>query len=809
MAKRKNMADLEPQTDFSEAARLIEPINLETHVENAFLSYSYTVIESRALPDARDGMKPVHRKILYSMMKDGYRPDRNHVKSAKIVGSVMGNYHPHGDSGIYGAMVRLAQGYSLSLPLIDGQGNFGSGPGDSPASSRYTEARLSPGALLLLEELKEGSVDFQPNYDGSLEEPTVLPAQFPNLLINGGSGIAVGLASNMPTHNPGEVMDAARWLLTHPNASLEKLMEFVPGPDFPTGGIIVGTDGIEEAYTTGRGKIRVRAKGTIEDMGRGKSRIIFTEMPYETPIEKVIEEAKKKIGEGKLQGVADLKDLTDRRNGTRFVVETKAGINAKALMYDLFSLTSLEVTFGINNTVIDKGDPKTLGLKELLQIFIDHRFDVVTRRTQNRLDKREARLHLVEGLLKALVDIDKVIAVIRKSADAETAKGSLMKSFKLDDIQAEYVLSLQLRRLTKMDRLDLDNEKKTLLAEIKELRTILDDPEVMRKLIGDELAAVKKVIDTERRSVIEGGDLATHMEEAKAVMASSSVEIEDAPCVITLLASGNVVRSADNYVVSGRGKIDPVVGIITTTTRGNFVVATNKGNGHRVDALHVSEGAKTTPKELGLSLGAGERIVALGRNGVEEGEAGLALGTKNGAVKIVNSKDYPLRSDEFPVMTLDAGDEIIGGGWVANAATTDFVFVSTDTSLLRFDAGKVRPAGSKAGGVAGFKLAEGAHAITFAVVEGPQKDTAEFVTYTGTSIKRSAFSLIPTKGRATGGVRSHALRKGEDGLVFAAIGTQLLVVDSSGKAVTLPAPTKRDASGTPADGVPAVGGTKG
>lgn len=807
MARKKTEENGE--IDFSEVARIIEQVPLEEHVENSFLSYSYTVIESRAIPDARDGMKPVHRRILYSMFQDGFRPDRNHVKSAKIVGNVMGNFHPHGDSGIYGAMVRLAQPFSLAVPLIDPMGNFGAGPGDAPASSRYTEARLSPAALLLLEELREDTVDMEPNYDGSLTQPTVLPARFPNLLINGGSGIAVGLASNIATHNPGEIMDAARWLLTHPNATTERLMEFVPGPDFPTGGVIIGQDGIKEAFETGRGRFRIRGKYSVESIGRGKHQIIFTELPYEVAIEKVIEDVKKKINEGKLQGVADLKDLTDRRNGTRFVIETKAGINPEALVNELFQYTALEVTFGVNNNVIVDGNPVMLGLKDLLQVFLDHRKDVVTRRTQNRLSKREHRLHLVEGLLKALADIDEVIATIRRSPDSDTARDRLMKKFKVDEIQADYILSLQLRRLTRFDQIELNDEKKNLLEEIKELKTILDDPDVLRKVIGDELVATRKIIDTPRRSVIEGGSLAEHLEAAKVAVASTSVEVEDAPCVITLYTSGAMTRTAEPVTVSNRGKIDPIISVIDTTVRGTFVVASNQGNGYRVQALHVSDQGKSSPKDIGLSLKSGERLVALGRNETKDGEAGLALGTKQGVVKISNT-DFPLRSDEFPVISLADGDEVIGGGWVSDAATTDFAFMSTDTSVLRFEASKVRPQGSKGGGMAGIKLAAGAHALTFAVVPAYAKETAEVVTYTGKTIKRSLFSQGPVKGRATGGQRFHALRSGlkETGLVFGYIGTNPLVVDAKGKTITLPDLVKRDGSGTPVDTAPAVAGSR-
>lgn len=799
----------ERAVSFEEPALNLIETPLSDEMEKSFLEYSYSVIYSRALPSAEDGVKPVQRRLLYTMLVKGYTPDKPYVKSARPVADCMGTFHPHGDSSIYDTLVRMAQGFTMRVPLIDGYGNFGGQPGDSPGSARYTECRMSKEALLLTEEIKEDTVDTRPNYDGETTEPVVLPVQFPNLLINGGSGIAVGMATNMAPHNPVEVLGAARWLLTHPDADLDKLMEFVPGPDFPTGGLILGMDGIREAYETGRGKFRIRGRYTIESTGRGKHQIIFTELPYSVAAVKIVEAAKKSIEEKKLQGIADIRDLTDRRSGIRLVFETKVGVNPEAVVLDLFQHTPLEDTFGVNNNCLVDGEPKVIGLKEILEIFVAQRLRVVTRRTKNRKEKKDTRLHLVEGLLKALTDIDKVIAIVRRSADADIAKDTLIKTFKVDEVQADYILSLQLRRLTKFDQLELTNEKKQLTESIAELKKILTDEKVLRALVGDELVKTSKALETPRLSVLVGGNLAEHLEEAKQAQASANLEIEDNPCIITLFASGAITRTSEAVVVNGRGKIDPIISQIDTTTRGHVVLVTNQGNGFRVQALHITKEAKSSAVQIGVALKSGEKIVTLGRNEAKDGEAGLALGTKQGTVKITTT-DFPLRADEFPVISLTEGDEVIGGGWVSDASTTDLAFISTDASLLRFEAVKIRPQGSKGGGMAGIKLTAGSHAIAFAVLSAKEREKAEVVTYTGKTIKRSLFSQAPIKGRSTGGQRFHMLRSGlgESGLKFALISVNALAVDSTGKAISLPNTAKRDASGTPTDAVPAVGGSR-
>lgn len=781
------------RVDFTEVARVIEPTPLQNLVESSFLSYAYTVILDRALPDVRDGLKPVQRRILYSMMKDGVTPDKNHVKSARIVGNCMGAYHPHGDSSIYEAMVRLARGFSLNIPLIDGHGNFGTGPGDGAAASRYTESRLAKEALLMLEDIKEEATDFLPNYDGTEQEPVVLPARIPNLLINGGSGIAVGMATKSAPHNAGEAMDAASYLLDNPDATVDDLMKYIPGPDLPTGGIIVGQDAIKQAYETGRGVFRIRGKYEIESLPRGKSNIVFTEMPYDVSIVKVIKDIKDGIEEGNLQGVADVKDLTDRVEGTRLRIETKAGVNPERLAGDLFTHTALEVSFGINNVVIYEDRPVVMGLKEILQAFLNHRVEVITRRTKFRLDKRQDRLHILAGLLKALLDIDKAIAIIRAAKDTDTAKKKLITAFKVDETQAEYILSLQLRRLTRFDQEELETEQKKLLDEVAELEKIIAEPATLKRVLSDELKATKAIIDHPRRSELLDGSLAEHRAELKETLKSESVEVADEPCIIRVYASGMVDRTEENKRIPRRGSIEPVVTQLVTTTRSHIILVTNQGRAFRVEALHVPE-KKVDATALDIALSPDEFIVAVGKNEYSKDEAGLALGTRSGIVKIL-ACDFPLRSDDFPVMGLADGDTIIGGGWVGDPNETDLVFVSEDTSLLRFNATKVRPQGRTGGGVAGIKLGDGLSAVAFSVAPLAELDTLRAVTFTGVSVKTSELALFPVKGRATGGVRSHTLRKGEEKLVAAFVGPRPLMVNE-GSALELPEPVKRDASGT-------------
>jgi DNA gyrase subunit A len=812
MARRNATRSKVDLSAFDRAGAQVLDNPLTTEVEDSYLEYAFSVIHSRALPDARDGLKPVHRRILYSMSEQGHRPDRGHVKSARVVGDVMGKYHPHGDTAIYDAMVRLAQDFSLNVPLIDGHGNFGS-PDDGPAAARYTEARLSREAMLLVGELGEGTVDFRPNYDGSLEEPGVLPAAFPNLLVNGTSGIAVGMATNMIPHNLGEVVAAARWLITHPSAPLDKLMEFVPGPDLPTGGLLLGLDEVRKAYETGRGVVRMRGRVEIGPLegSRGRQALVVTELPYGVGAEKVIEKITDEVTKTKrLQGIADVKDLTDRENGTRLVIECKVGVNPQALLADLYRLTPLEQSFGVNNLVLVDGQPQTLGLKALLEVFLAHRYAVVTRRTTYRRSKRRERLHLVDGLLIALLDIDKVVRLIRGSDNVQEAKDGLMRQFKLSDVQATHILDTPLRRLTKYDRIELETEQARLRKEIAELSTILDDEDVLKKVVSDELAAVGKQFATERRTTLINGDL---KEVLAASVPAGPLEVADDPCQVILSATGLVARTAaeseeavEGRRRSGRAKHDAVRAVVHTTARGQVLLVTSAGRAVKTDVLPLPvlpDHAGTVSLRGGMSasellpLRPGERVIGLAPLDESGGASpGLALGTRQGVVKVC-TPEWPVRSDDFEVIGLREGDEVVGATWLTDGAES-LAFVSSDASLLRFAATLVRPQGLKGGGMAGITLGAGAHVVFFGAVRTDDSAHGEpmVVTSTGIGVKVTPLAEYPAKGRATGGVRAQRFLKGETHLALAWVGPRPAAATTMGEPVELPAEDKRrDGSG--------------
>jgi DNA gyrase subunit A len=821
MARRKGPTTKVDPSAFDQAGANVVDNPLKTEIEDSYLEYAYSVIHSRALPDARDGLKPVHRRILYSMNENGYRPTHAYVKSSRVVGDVMGKYHPHGDVAIYDAMVRLAQDFSLNVPLIDGHGNFGS-PDDGPAASRYTEARMSPEAMQLVGELGEDTVDFRPNYDGSLEEPSVLPAAFPNLLVNGTSGIAVGMATNMIPHNLGEVVAAARWLITHPSATLDKLMEFVPGPDLPTGGKLLGLDEVRRAYETGRGVVRMRASvetGPLEG-SRGRQAITVTELPYGVGPEKVIEKITDEVNKSKrLTGIADVKDLTDRENGTRLVIECKVGVNPQALLADLYRLTPLEQSFGINNLVLVDGQPQTLGLKELLEVFLRHRYDVVTRRTKYRRRKREERLHLVDGLLIALLNIDKVIKLIRESENAQAAKDGLMTRFKLSEIQATYILDTPLRRLTKYDRLELESEQERLREEIAELSKILDDESVLKKLVSSELAKIAKDFPTERRTALIDGDLKEVLAASKP---SGPLEVADDPCQVILSATGLVARTAaeseeatETRRRNGRVKHDAVAALVHTTARGQVLLVTSRGRAFKTDVLPLPvlpEQAGTVSLRGGMAakelvpLEKGETVVGIAPLGEQAAASpGLALGTKAGVVKIC-SPEWPVRSDEFEVISLKDGDEVVGATWLTDGSET-LAFVSSEASLLKYPASLVRPQGLKGGGMAGINVGSGS-VVFFGAVRTDDDEHGEpmVITATGQSVKVTPFSEYPAKGRATGGVRAQRFLKGETELRVAWIGPRPAGAARNGDPVELPEiDVRRDGSGHAHPGPDVVG----
>lgn len=802
----------------------IVDIDVASEMESSFLEYAYSVIYSRALPDARDGLKPVHRRILYMMADMGLRPDRAHVKSSRVVGEVMGKLHPHGDAAIYDALVRLAQSFSMRLPLVDGHGNFGS-LDDGPAAARYTEARLAPPSVAMTAGLGEDVVDFVPNYDNKLTQPSVLPAAIPNLLVNGASGIAVGMATNMAPHNLVEVVAAAQHLLANPEATLDDVMRYVPGPDLPSGGKIVGLDGVRDAYRTGRGSFRTRSTARIENVTARRKGIVVTELPYGVGPEKVIEKIADGVRTKKIQGVTNVQDLTDRAHGLRLVVEVKTGFDPDAVLEQLYRTTPLEDSFGINNVALVEGQPRTLGLLELLRVWVDHRIDVVRRRSAYRLDRRRERLHLVEGLLVAIVDIDEVIQVIRSSDDAGVARERLMSVFDLSEAQASYILDLQLRRLTKFSRIELETERGELEREIAELLEILSDDARLRGVVSDEMGEVASTYGTPRRTVLldsAGGataPAATNGRSKKSAPALS-LEIADSPTRVLLSATGLLARTSGDAAdapverAGRRHSHDALAGDALSTTRGHVGVVTSTGTLHRVSvldlpALPATDGAPSlsggVPMSELVALGPDERALAV--VSLAEDAPTLALGTANGVVKRVAPSDAPKNGDSWEIIGLKDGDRVVGA---APASDEDeVVFVSSDASLLHFDASAVRPQGRAAAGMAGIRLGAGQRVVFFGVARAASRDLHTVVTVAGAagalpgtgggSAKVTPYELYPGKGRGTGGVRAHRFLKGEDGLVLAWVGEgPARAVGSGGQPVELPESTdRRDGSGQP------------
>jgi DNA gyrase subunit A len=792
-----------PEDEFTE--RIVD-IDVSSEMQTSFLEYAYSVIYARALPDARDGLKPVQRRILYSMDEMGVRPDRSHVKCARVVGQVMGQYHPHGDGAIYDALVRIAQPWSMRLPLIDGHGNFGS-LDDGPAAMRYTECRMATAAVAMTDGLDEDAVDFKPNYDGKDVEPTVLPAAFPNLLVNGATGIAVGMATNCPPHNLVEVVQALRHLIKHPEADIDELMRFIPGPDLPGGGKIIGLDGIRDAYHTGKGSFRMRATARIEQVHPRRKGIVITELPYLIGPERVIEQIKNLVNARKLQGIADVKDLSDRTNGTRLVIEIKSGFNPDAILEQLYKLTRIEDNFAINAVALVDGQPRTLTLRDLLTVYLEHRYEVTRRRTEFARTKARERLHLVEGLLIAILDIDDVIAIVRTSDDTAQARSRLMEVFELSETQTNYILEMPLRRLTRFSRIELETERDKLEATIAELTEILDNPEQLQTLVGNQLAEIAQQHGTPRRTILLAAS------GVAATAATAPLEVADDPCWVLLSSAGLLART--NHAqplppVGARANHDLIVSKIISTARGDCGLITSVGRLIKISALDLPTVPATAqaPNLQGgthvselVTLGANERVLCL--TTLSDDSLGLALGTAQGVVKRVNFE--VLGKDSWDVIRLEPGDRLVGA---VELTTTEaeLVFVTNDAQLLHFPAAVVRPQGRSGGGMAGIKLGIGARVIYFGAMAAAD---AVVATVSGTSralpgtdagsVKVTDFRHYPAKGRATGGVRCHRFHKGEDSLLLAWAGpAPAIAAAASGSPIPLPAAdARRDGSGIP------------
>lgn len=725
-------------------------------MRTAYLDYAMSVIVARALPDARDGLKPVHRRILFGMLELGNRANLPYKKSARIVGEVLGKYHPHGDLAVYDAMARMAQDFSMRYTLVDGQGNFGSVDGDSPAAMRYTEARLDQMAEEMLQDIDKNTVDFTDNFDGTLKEPIVLPSRLPNLLLNGSSGIAVGMATNIPPHNLRELVKAINYMIEHyetiDKITSEALMEFLPGPDFPTGGVIVGNEGIHQAYSTGRGRLVVRGLAHIEEVKGGRYSIVITEIPYQVNKTTLIERIAELVREGRIDNITDLRDESDRR-GMSIYIELKRGAEPRKVLNQLFKYTPLQSTFGVQLLALVDGEPRTLSLKRCLQIFLEHRKTVITRRAQFDLDKARARMHILDGLLIALANLDEVIATIRKSPDADTAKTRLMTKFKLSEIQAQAILDMQLRRLAALEREKIEKEAKEVKALITYLEDLLANPRKILKVISDDLKQISEKYGDERRTRIAHD--ATDKLEEEDLQA-------DVPVLISITQRGYVKRTQTSQYktqarggrgVSGQGMKDEdeITMLIPARSINTILFFSDQGKVYSEKAYQFPDANRTDkgiPIQNILSIGSDEKITTAVAVPDFDKAQYFTMATVNGKIKrVVLSEFASVRTSGLIAMGLDKGDQL---GWVRlTSGTDDIILVSRMGKALRMKESSVRAMGRPASGVAGINLAEGDKVTSMEVVE----PDSYLLTLTENGFgKRTPAKSYPVKGRATAGV---------------------------------------------------------
>ncbi|MHB8333873.1 MAG: DNA gyrase subunit A [Acidimicrobiales bacterium] len=789
MARKKRDSTNTPDEGADVVVGYVEPIEINLEMERSFLEYSMSVIVSRALPDARDGLKPVHRRILYSMFDQGLRPDRPHTKCAKVVGEVMGTYHPHGDSAIYDALVRMVQDFSMRHPLISGHGNFGgTGPDEGAAAMRYTECRLAPLALELLDSIDEETVDFEPNYDNTNQQPTVLPSRFPNLLVNGSQGIAVGMATKIPPHNLGEVIDATLYLLANPGATPDDLMRFVKGPDFPTGAQILGRQGILDAYRTGRGSIKVRAVAEVEEH-RGDTRIVVTEFPYEVSVESVEEKIYDLVKAGDLEGVAAVQNDSAGRQA-RLVIRLKRDANANVVLNKLYKNTTLQTTFAVNMLALVDGVPRTLNVAQALTHYIAHQVEVVTRRTQFRLRKAQARAHIIEGLLRAIDMLDLVIATIRGSDDRPAARVALMaEPYSFSEEQANHILDMTLGRLTRLGRTELEDEMARLLATIAELESILASDTKLRAVIADEMTVIKNKYATERLTQIVNDPGELGVEDL----------IDDEDIVITMTRAGYVKSvSADAFRTQGRGgrgvqgaKLrdeDFVDQIVHTTTHAHLLLFSNRGRVFRLRGHEIpmkERTAKGTAVVNLLNLQPNESIQAIVATSDFPKDEFLVFATANGTVKKTSFSEYDKsRREGWIAIKLRDGDEVVRV--VATAGGDDLMMVTFRGMAIRFNESEVREMGRDATGVRGIRLKGDDRAISLDVV----RDDADLFLVTDTGFgKRVKTDRFNVQGRGGQGVRAIRLTAAR-GFVVASLMVELsdevLLASSGGVLIRTP-----------------------
>jgi DNA gyrase subunit A len=782
-------ADANGDADGEGGGRLaVEPVEIQEEMERSFLDYAMSVITARALPSVRDGLKPVHRRILWGMLDIGARPDRSHMKCARVTGDVMGRYHPHGEGGIYDALVRMAQDFSLRHPLIDGHGNFGS-PDFGPAASRYTECRLDHLAMQMLADIDEDTVDFVDNYSGEFPEPVVLPSRFPNLLVNGSQGIAVGMATNIPPHNLGECIDAVVHLLDNPEATADDLMQFIKGPDFPTGGLIMGRAGIMDAYRTGKGSIRLRARAEIvEGTGRQRDRIVVTEMPYQTSIAATATKIKELVETRQIEGIADVNDES-AQGQTRLVIELKKDAPALVILNNLYKHTPLQTNFAVNTVALVDGVPRTLNLVQVLQAYIDHQIDVIRRRTEFRLDKARKRAHLVDGLLKAINVIDEVIALIRASEDRAAARAGLMaEPFEFSQEQADFILEMRLGQLTRLARIDLESEAEELRQRIAELEAILGDENRLKAVIKDELAAIKERFATPRRSEItyDVGDI--DIEDL----------IDDEELVLTMSSRGYVKTvPADTFRSQGRGgrgiagaKLrddDYVTHILTTTAHAYLLFFSNLGRVYRLKGHEIPRKDRTargTAIVNLLPLQPGEHVQAIIDTRDYESYRYLFFATKQGQVKKTkfNEYDSSLRSGLIALNLRDR-DELVRV--LPTNGDADVFMVSRSGMAIRFAEGEVRAMGRAAAGVRGMKLRSGDEVVSCDVA---RPDVALLTITDAGYGKRTQLEKFNIQGRGGQGVRGIKLTAKKGAVVAAfmvSIDDEIVLISSSGTLMRL------------------------
>ena len=765
----------------------ILPIEIAEEMKKSYIDYSMSVIVGRALPDVRDGLKPVHRRILYSMSELNLTPDKPYRKSARIVGDVLGKYHPHGDSAVYLAMVRMAQDFSTRGLLVDGHGNFGSVDGDSPAAMRYTEARMSKLALELLRDIDKETVDFVPNFDESLKEPAVLPSRYPNLLVNGSNGIAVGMATSIPPHNLGEVIDATVHLIDNEECSVDDLMKFVKGPDFPTSAIIMGKENIAEAYRTGRGKVKVRARAVIEELPKGKQQIVVTEIPYQVNKAKLVERIAELVKDKKVEGISDLRDESNR-NGMRIVIELKRDVNANIVLNNLYKHSQMEETFSVIMLALVNGQPKVLNLKQILYHYVQHQKDVVTRRTKFELNKAEARAHILEGLRIALDNIDAVISLIRASKTTQEAKSGLMEKFGLTDIQAQAILDMRLQRLTGLERDKIEAEYEELIKKINRLKEILANERLLLNVIKEEMLIIKENYADERRTEIRHAEGEIYMRDL----------IEDEEIAITLTHFGYIKRlPADTYKSQKRGgrgisalttrEEDFVKHLVSTTTHSKLLFFTNKGRVFRLNAYEIPEGkrqAKGTAIVNLLQLGPNEKIATLLAIDEKDDNKYLLLATKNGIVKKTDREEFKnINKAGLIAIGLREDDELIGVK--VTDGNKDVLLVTKEGMSIRFDENDIRPMGRSAMGVKGITLSNDDKVVSMSLCE---EGTDVLVVSENGFGKRTDINEYRTQIRAGKGIKTYNIAEKTGKLVGAEMvneDDEMMIINSDGVLIRL------------------------